>query len=557
MRWALLLSGAYVVLLWLTAPAIGFTRDEGYYFKAAAQYFSWFQHWGEDAFGQGRIDAVFGYNHEHPPLVKLSQGATYALLTETLGWSSPSTGFRAAGFLFGGLALLGTFMLGRRLFDASTGLLAAGLLASIPRIFFDAHLACFDVPIMALWVWSLWAFERGWRGRRREVVLAGVVFGLALSAKLNALFLPFVFGAFVLAERPRDFLPRWRRSLDGAWEVLSPVIPWRLLAVGLIGVGVFFVLWPWLWPDPIDRVAEYLRFHMKHEHYPASYFGELLVAPPFPLSFPWVMSFFTVPSPILLLWAVGVLWAFLELGGGQRGRASLLLMGGLLPLILISLPGTPIFGGTKHWYNGMPALCLLGARVAVDGFRHMGWASRWRPALAFAGVVALLAPGVLGAARVHPNGIGFYNELAGGVRGGAELGMQRAFWGYVAAPLLDELPPSSGVFFNRTNYDSYRMYRKEGRLPEGIRYRNGAQRADAALHFEQPEHGEVLGEIWTALGTRPVATVEQDGVTLAELYVEGESDRAPPSTHTSTGASSRPSVGDGRPDWIREADPVP
>ncbi|MEM1022660.1 MAG: glycosyltransferase family 39 protein [Myxococcota bacterium] len=537
MKWALLTSGAYVVLLWLTAPEIGFTRDEGYYFKAAEQYFGWFEHWGDDAFGQKRIDAVFGYNHEHPPLVKLSQGATHALLSEGLGWTSPSTGFRAAGFLFAGLALLGTFLLGRRFFDSATGLLAACLLASIPRIFFDGHLACFDVPIMALWVWSLWAFARAWRGRRRDVLLAGFVFGLALSAKLNALFLPFVFGAFVLAEQPQDFLPRWRRSLDGALEFSSPVLPWRLVAVGVAGMLVFFALWPWLWPDPVDRVGEYLRFHLKHEHYPASYFGELLVAPPFPMSFPWVMSFFTVPSPVLLLGTVGLLWAGAELVRPEvRGRSALLLMGALLPIVLISLPGTPIFGGTKHWYNGMPVLCVLGARVAVDGFRHLAWPPRWRPAVAATCGLLLLAPGVLGAVRVHPNGIGFYNELAGGVRGGAELGMQRAFWGYVAAPLLDQLEPSSAVFFNRTNYDSYRMYRREGRLPEGTRYRNGPERADAAFHFEQPEHGEVLGQIWSEFGPRPVATVEQDGVTLAELYVKGASDQAPPSTHTSTAA---------------------
>jgi len=534
-RWALGLAAAYIAILWVTAPSIGFVRDEGYYFKAAEQYVSWFDHWGDDAFGQDRIDAIFGYNHEHPPLVKLSQGLTHALFTDTLGWTTPSTGFRVAGFLFAGLALVGTFLLGRRLFDPTVGLVAAALLASIPRIFFDAHLACFDVPIMALWVWSLWAFERAWRGRPWTVVLAGFVFGLALAAKLNALFLPFVFGALVLAERPRDFLPRWRRSLDGRLEFLGPALSWRLIGVGVLGVLVFFALWPWLLPDPIDRVAEYLRFHMGHEHYPASYFGELLVAPPFPVSFPWVMTLFTVPSPLLVLGGVGLGWTAIELrDGARRGRSTLLLMGGLLPLLLISLPSTPIFGGTKHWYNGMPALCILGARVAVDGWRVALPEGGRRPLVGALGLLVLLAPGAFGAARVHPNGIAFYNELAGGVRGGAALGMQRAFWGYVGEPLFVDLPGAGGVFFNRTNFDSYRMYKREGRLSERIRYRNGPERADAALHFEQPEHGEVQGEIWQELGTRPVATVEQDGVTLAELYVRGPSDAPPPFTHTST-----------------------
>ena len=71
----------------------------------------------------------------------------------------------------------------------------------------------------------------------------------------------------------------------------------------------------------------------------------------------------------------------------------------------------------------------------------------------------------------------------------AELGFQRGFWGYMAHPLFFELGQRTGgrgrVFFNRTNYDSYRMYRREGAFPRSIHYANDAKGARVGVHFEQ------------------------------------------------------------------------
>lgn len=538
---ALGIAALYFVVLWLSAPSVGFVRDEGYYFKAAEEYSGW---WGVlfsadvfDAFSDATIRKYFSYNHEHPPLVKLTQGVTYHLFSEWLGWTSPSQGFRVAGFFFAALSVVATFLLGRELVSTRVGLVGAALLTSIPRFFFDAHLACFDVPITAMWVLSLWAFVRAYRAPPerafRAAVMAGLVWGLAIATKLNALFLPFLFVFFWLL-CPKDRLrPSVVAGPAGGLDVRLPRVPLVLVTCAVIGPLVFVATWPWLWHDTFARIGGYIGFHLHHEHYPALYFHELLVEPPFPWSFPWVMSFFTIPSPILLLGGLGFLVASLR-AFARRSLPDAVLFGAtLLPIFLISMPTTPIFGGVKHWYNAMPTLCLLAAGAlfwGVDLLRDRlgGAAGRlaWVPALALA-----LAPGYLGAAHTHPNGIGYYNELAGGVRGGAELGMQRGFWGYMAHPLFFELGERAGgrgrVFFNRTNYDSYRMYRREGAFPRGIYYANDPKGAEVGVHFEQPEHGEKEGEIWSAIGTRPTAGVYQDEVTLIQLYEKPESRRPP------------------------------
>ncbi len=537
----LLLALTYFMVLWVSAPSVGYVRDEGYYFKAAQEYAGW---WGVlfsdrffDAFGDPTILKFFSYNHEHPPLVKLTQGATYHLLHEALGIASPAQGFRAAGFLFGGLSVIATFLLGRELVSARVGLAGAALLTSLPRYFFDAHLACFDVPITAMWTLSLWAFIWAYRApperSRMRAWVAAIIWGLALATKLNAFFLPVIF-VFLWLLCPRETLkPRLVPGPNGGVDLRLPRIPLVLIVCAIVGPIVFIATWPYLWHDTAARIGGYIAFHLHHEHYPASYFHALLVKPPFPWSFPWVMTLFTVPSPIVILGGLSFVIA------GLRGllRRSLgdaaLFVSTLLPIMLISMPDTPIFGGVKHWYNAMPTLCLLAAIAlfwAVDlvagQLGPMGARMVWVPA-----VLLALLPGYLGAAHVHPHGIGYYSELAGGVRGGAELGMQRSFWGYMAHPLYPglaaQLPARSRVFFNRANYDSYRMYRREKVIPQSVYYANDAKSAQAGVHYEQPEHGEQEGDIWSVMGTRPTRGVYQDNVTLIQLYELGPSSRAP------------------------------
>lgn len=537
---ALALAVAYVAVLWSTAPSVGFTRDEGYYFKAAAQYAGWWEVLLSsrflEAFSDAEIQKHFGYNTEHPPLVKLSFGFSHALFTRLLGWADDAQGYRAGGFLWSGFAVYATFLLGRRLIGPWEGLFAAAALVTLPRFFFHAHLACFDAAMTAMWTISLWAFHRAWRSpperRLRTSAIAGVVFGLALATKLNALFLPFIFLLFWLYAPPGRLLPRLVDDERGGKDVSLPPVPVPLLTCALFGPVVFVAVWPHLWHDTFARIGAYLQFHLRHEHYPISYFGELLVEPPFPVHFPFVMTAVTVPAPLLLLGTVGLTVALV---GAVRRRLddALLVAATLLPIALIALPSSPIFGGVKHWFNAMPTLLIAGGRV-VTAAATAEMPGNLRRLQAAAVAVCLLC-GAAGIAASHPNGIGYYNALVGGYPGGAELGMQRGFWGGLAWPAFDALPERGRVFFNRTNYDSYRMYDELGMIPEAVGYANDARGAKAAVVFEQPEHGEAEAEVWTHLGIRPVAGTYQDGVTLTQIYLEGPSAgpplERPPSGH--------------------------
>ncbi len=81
-----------------------------------------------------------------------------------------------------GAAIALTYLFGARTWGRRAGLVAALLLALMPRVFFHGHLACFDVPIMTMWLACIYAYARAVQTRSLGWVLAvGVAFGLALA----------------------------------------------------------------------------------------------------------------------------------------------------------------------------------------------------------------------------------------------------------------------------------------------------------------------------------------------------------------------------------------
>jgi 4-amino-4-deoxy-L-arabinose transferase-like glycosyltransferase len=542
-----------VVLVGLTSHSVGFTRDEGYYFKAGEQYWGWFVELGRSfasgdlsrPFDKAVIDKHLAYNFEHPVLVKNLFALSYGLGKETFGvFEKSSTALRFPAWLFAGLSVSLLFALARSLLSRRAALLAALLFLSMPRAFWQMHLACFDIPVVAAHTWLVLAYLKG-RRTVRGALLCGVAFGLAAAVKHNVLVAPAFFVLHWLLVQARAPV----RSIAG---FTPPPVPLRFFALALLGPLVFVAHWPYLWPDPLLRIGRYLGFHLQHEHYPILWFGELLTKPPFPVSFPFVMSAVTVPVPVLALLGAGTvlatvvsarfLWARLR----RRARpaeltlvplgdphdepsaspALLLLLNAAFPFALIALPSSPIFGGTKHWMNALPFLCVLGAWALEEGLARLARALPEARRRVFAGGVAFallgglaVLPGALQSARVHPYGLSSYNALVGFTRGAANIGFQRTFWGYEpkeVLPLLNERAPSPRrLHFGDTNHDSWRFYVRDGLLDKDLRWSGSVRGSSVAAVQPQGEFKnqwlEVLNE-WGVHG--PDEVVHLEGVPL-------------------------------------------
>ena len=581
---ALGLAVAAFVVLFITEPAVGFVRDEGIYFAAAESYANWIRLVFKEpgmAFKDATIVAAYDINHEHPALMKQLYGLSRLLFHTGLDWLRPASALRLPALLMAALVPMLTFLLGSAVYGRAVGLFAAVSFLLVPRHYFNAELAAFDMPVAAMWLLVVYAFWRAMESRWWGV-WCGVAFGLAIATKHNALFMPFVLTPFAIwrAWHESSGTPEARK---GAWRLgwlfvavallyglivlaLGPdgfqrkfflLSPHTLLFVGLaagsfwllwlvnrasaptaralmpiatmavFGPVLFYLHWPYLWHHPVERTAWYLAFHARHEHYAWFYLGEMLRAPPFPLTYVVVKTALTVPTslfvPMVTGWLSVLGRAVLSLPKRTRAWVSrpsmaeaLVLVNAAASIIIISHPQVPHFGGVKHWLPSMPFLGILAGVAVTRGCTALVERLRvHRPTLPFAAVAVpvfalLMAPALLGLVRVFPYGTAFYSELAGGVPGAASMGMQRQFWSSHVTGVLpwinEHAKPRARVYLHEVTGYAAHSYQQNGMLRQDVQLVWSPGEADIVAYQYHQEFREHEMNVWQAFGTRTPAT---------------------------------------------------
>lgn len=585
-RWtelALFVLGFLALLL--TEKAAGFVRDESVYFSAGENHWRWFQLLASSprqAFTDEAITRSFSFNFEHPALMKNLFGLSFGIFHEKLGLFRPAAAFRLPAFFMGALALPFIYALGRRYATRAVGLAAAVSFLLVPRQFFEAHLACFDVPIATLWLTTVYFF---WRSQetRWGWAFTGLSFGLALAAKHNAFFLPavlvpfglyrgwtaskdnprartlflqasatFAFGAVLYGALwaglgPDRFLARWfflspQTGLFLAMAAVGTGLCVRLsktelatfratstlVAMAVGGPVVWYLHWPYLWHHPVERAATYFAFHAKHEHYAWFYLGELLREPPFPWSYVVVKTALTVPTSLFVPMVLGLLAVTVAMVRRKASMLDVLIAANAVASIaIISHPQVPHFGGVKHWFPAMPFLAILGAVSVWRGAQALStWAGPRLPAsAAFAGLCVLCAaPAAIASVRVYPYGTSHYSELAGGLPGAATLGMQRQFWANNVTGVLDWLNANAKqgarVYFHECHGGQINDYRRNKMVRDDLNFVGDSNSADIVAYQYHQEFREHEFNVWQAFGTtKPAFGLYVDETPQVIVYV--------------------------------------
>ncbi len=566
------------LLLSIGHREVGYVRDEGIYFVASRAYGAWANKLSKEpqrALSAKTRDRAFGINHEHPPLMKLSAGISARLFAEP---SEPVPGealvepaaagliplmpegaaMRLPAQMLAGLGAALLVIAGAS-FGGSlvAGLLAAGWLFTLPRVWFNAGLHCFDMPVAVATLAVVLCYRAALVDRRWALAL-GPLLGVAIVIKHNALFLPLLFALHYGLCLLRAGALRERRL----W------LPLGLWSIAMGAPLTAFALWPWLWSAPYERLAEYFAFHRLHSYYNTEFLGINYNQPPLPTSYPLWLTWATVPSVLLLLALSGLaiaLWR--DLWGRKSAPSSavssdiylanpesvsaapkpettpsikrrwgaplrpeerldgvLLTLFALFPIALISLPTVPIFGGTKHWLTAYPFLALAAALAWGSLWRRAALSQRWRHAPALA-LLIVLVPSAWSTIHSHPLGLSAYAPLIGGARGAAERGLLRGFWGHAVTPLLPEITALADddrhrLYLHDLHPLCRRQYLREGRWPANTPP-TAPNRARAGLLFHERHMLTYEIQLWNQLGVvAPTAVVELDDVPLTSLYVK-------------------------------------
>ncbi len=353
---------------------------------------------------------------EHYPAGGTLAAASSTVLSRWLGWLDPFDGFHAANLLLAALLVWVFFRFLAERFGLLASTAALGLLLTSPRVFSHLMANVKDFPLMVFYALAVVVFHRAWQaGSTRGLLAAGALWGVALATKANGLFLPLVpLGLVVLGGLPE------------AWRGRRARLLWTLAGAGVLGALVMVAAWPYLWADPLGRLAENLRFVVlrKGTTRPES-FAPVLQA-----------IFLTTPPAFLALFAAGLVPAIQRALRRQRD-ALLLLVWIAAVLARYLVPQAVNYDGVRHFLELFPAMAAIAglgvawlARLAASLASRV-YSSMPERHLRAAVLVLALLPGSWALLRTHPFQLAYWNAFAGGYAGARAADLPQAcdYWG--------------------------------------------------------------------------------------------------------------------------------
>ncbi len=540
----LLIAAATLLTLLRTRDAVGelpshpqgpgLTLDEIFNIEAGVSLWRATIHHGLTLFSPRGARQVFGqpdYNHDHPPLGRLAIGAAHDLALslappeQTAGPYSVAAA-RAAPALAFAITVLIVGLYTLRWYGSIAATAAALATALMLRLFGHAHLASLETSIGLTFTLTVLAIADRWATPYpaatdpppdrpenltrplpswRAVIVVGGFLGLALLTKIQAVLLPIP-------------VALWALCLFG-----PKAIP-RILVWGLVGVALFFLLWPWLWLDPIGHTLEYLGRTRERPILYCYYLGERYADRDVPWHYPFVMAAATIPVGTLVLGLIGCR------GQLRRDpRATLLIAVILFVLAFFALPTITVYDGVRLFLVIFPLWALLAGR----GVAHLcSWltSSTQRACLA-AGLIVLFGAQAIELAKMHPLHLSSYSPLVGGLRGADRLGFEPTYWrDSITRDLLHEavehLPAGSTIYLapvlhpaNRIDLPLLSPILQKHRLQIDAYDDRDPSKADMQYVLVFRRHADP----WASLEPAPanghlLAQVERNGVQLAALY---------------------------------------
>ncbi len=353
------------------------------------------------------------------PLASLFGAAACQLFWTELGWIQPLVAHNLAAILPTSLLIwLLVRWVGAR-FGLTSGLAAVLFLLSSPRFVAHSFNNLKDAPEVFLYFATACAFFAALRSRSgKDWAGAGVLLGLALAQRPNALFLPWQILAFLVIA----IVFRRRRS-EASCVVLDPKhLP---LAVALFALTYWLAV-PALWLEPIVRLREQADFYFRST--------ELLRGEG---AFGWGAIEFaavrrvlwTTPTVLLVCALVGVLRR--DVPFEER---LFLGLGVCVPIARTALPGMRDYDGVRHYLEFYPFLCGLAAlgagRLAEAASASLADGRKLLFTQACV-VGVLILPGAWQTVGTYPNGICYFNGLVGGLSGARERRIRGGddYWG--------------------------------------------------------------------------------------------------------------------------------
>ncbi len=445
-RWFIVLfTFSFVFLAIVTLDDYGFTWDAAEY-HIGDKYFYFFKELNPEylRFGEDNIPVDQWDNHpdfhrysrlfiKNPyqvwPVGVITSSLCKYLFFTTLGVMDPIDAHHLAVPLLVAILVVALyfFMLNRFGFYAAA--ISVITLVSYPRFWADLHHNTKDVPgcvffslvlIMVVWAWE--------KMSAAGMLAAAVMWGIALAAKANAVFLPLIIVPYLICE------VIYRR--DQEKRLPSRAMMMALLISPMIAFLTMLALWPYLVMDFPHHLKLYFAY-LKWRGGSGDESWNVL---------PLLHALATMPLSVMAILIIGIAAMVRQT---RHARAMmplslLILLWLIVPVLRVSLPRAVDFDGIRHWLEFVPAVAILagvgGSKVLhrltrrVRTIWYRLWQSNWRwsrPLTNFALICIYFLPLMLWNYHHHPHQIAYFNRLVGKLPGAQSMNLPEAtdYWG--------------------------------------------------------------------------------------------------------------------------------
>lgn len=254
--------------------------------------------------------------------------------------------------------------------------------------------------------------------------------------------------------------------LAGVIVALALLLKWRqraivpLILYGLIAFMVCYATWPYLWGGPVDQFLSVLARNTDNpERVRMLFAGQVTYSNEIPVSYMPTMLAWTLTEPTWPLAAWGIIAALLGILKKQLDWRTYLptTLWLTAPLIYIALDRPPLYDGFRHFTFMIPGIFILIA-PGLESIAARLKKNTLRAILLW----ALLLPGVIGYAQLHPYKYTYYNAFAGGTRA-VFRNYETEYWLTCYKEAFDYInAATSGPVFVQRNLRLAQYYARDG-----------------------------------------------------------------------------------------------
>lgn len=350
--------------------------------------------------GLGNLDfskKFWSINYEHPPVAKYIYGMAvfveekipFIQKTFDTNYHPDKRYFlaRLVSVLIGSFTVFFVYLIGREFFSKKVGIFASLFLALMPHFIAHNTIAGLETPQAFFATMLVYFYLKGIKRFDQKYLFASFVsFALLFGTKFSGIFyVLFYIGTLLILFRKK---------------VLSKKIILIHLKGALVFTIVFYLIWPWLWHNPLNLLESFRYFRNAHS---GEYFMGSLGQPKWYYYFAYFIA--TTPPLILVLF-------FIPIFVKRKGRSTVKVL-----YLWFLVPFTASFIGLKqdgirYVFSYVPALALISG-IGLDLILE-----KYKTILQKMLIISIVFVSIAWSlVRFFPYYLDYYNVLVGGVKG--------------------------------------------------------------------------------------------------------------------------------------------